>query len=77
MGVVGELGKHCGEGLVVGLFHSRKEGSAEGRGKAHRCGKRGELPGGLQKLWGWTLGCGGGGFLGKGWGDMVTAWCTN
>ena len=48
MGVLGELGKHCGEGLVVGLFHSRKEGSAEGRGKAHRCGKGGELLGGCK-----------------------------
>jgi len=59
---VGELGKHCGEGLVVGLFHSRKEGSAEGRGKAHRCGKRWELLGGPTeavgvdlRLWRWWV----------------------
>jgi len=46
---VGELGKHCGEGLVVGLLCSRKESSAEGRGKAHRCGKGEELLGGAVK----------------------------
>jgi len=37
---------------------------------------KGGAAGRLQKLWEWTLGCGGGG-LGKDWGDMVMDWYTN
>ena len=57
---MGELGKGCSEGLVVCLFHPRKEGSAEGRGKACRCGKGGELQGAAKAmevdlgLWRWV-----------------------
>jgi len=60
---------------VVCLFHSRKEGSAKGRGKAHRCGKGGAA-GGLQRLWELTLDSGGG-VLGKDGGGMVTDWYNN
>jgi len=47
---VRELGKDCEEGLVVCLFYSGEEGGSETKGKAHSCGK-GELLGGLQRLW--------------------------
>jgi len=45
VGVGRKLRKDCEEGLMVYLFHARKEGVAKNRGKAHRGGEGGKLRG--------------------------------
>ncbi len=45
VGVGRELGKDCEEGLMIYLFHARKEGVAKTRGKAHGGGEEGKLRG--------------------------------
>ena len=45
VGVGGKLRKDCEEGLVIYLFHARKEGVTKSRGKAHGGGEGGKLRG--------------------------------
>jgi len=45
VGVGRELGKGCEEGLVIYLFHARKEGVTKSRGKAHGGGEGEKLRG--------------------------------
>jgi len=55
-GIVKELGKGFGEGLVIYLLHlGRKEGGAEAQHKAHRCGQGGKLLGGTSGIVGVDL----------------------